>query len=167
MEAYFALFTSLDFHIVWALSSKFQNLLGARAGHLTKNCYCAKQFVILNYFIDLMLLLLSSYYTLCCKQMLVWVFFTKNNSGLRGTCKLVLHAPAVDLESFTSTQEIKKLYSRPKPYIPSTKAYSPRYLFCIFFLDCWFKRKRYPSAAEKQIEKKSRPKKYKILFNIS
>ena len=23
------------------------------------------------------------------------------------------------------------------------KAYSPRYLFCIFFLDCWFKRKRY------------------------
>ena len=22
------------------------------------------------------------------------------------------------------------------------KAYSPRYLFCIFFLDCWFKRKR-------------------------
>ena len=72
------------------------------------------------FFIDLMLLLLSSYYTLCCKQMLVWVFFTKNNSGLRGTCKLVLHAPAVDLESFTSTQEIKKLYSRPKSYIPST-----------------------------------------------
>ena len=67
-----------------------------------------------------MLLLLSSYYTLCCKQMLVWVFFTKNNSGLRGTCKLVLHAPAVDLESFTSTQEIKKLYSRPKSYIPNT-----------------------------------------------
>ena len=52
--------------------------------------------------------------------MLVWVFFTKNNSGLRGTCKLVLHAPAVDLESFTSTQEIKKLYSQPKFYIPST-----------------------------------------------
>ena len=23
------------------------------------------------------------------------------------------------------------------------KAYSPRYLFCIFYLDCWFKRKRY------------------------
>ena len=23
------------------------------------------------------------------------------------------------------------------------KAYSPRYIFCIFFLDCWFKRKRY------------------------
>ena len=71
-------------------------------------------------FIDVMLLLLSSYYTLCCKQMLVWVFFTKNNSGLRGTCKLVLHAPAVDLESFTSTQEIKKLYSRSKLYIHST-----------------------------------------------
>ena len=23
------------------------------------------------------------------------------------------------------------------------KGYSPRHLFCIFFLDCWFKRKRY------------------------
>ena len=32
--------------------------------------------------------------------------------------------------------------------ISITKAYSPRYLFCVFFFDCWFKRKRYPSATD-------------------
>ena len=48
-----------------------------------------------------------------------------------------------------------------------TKGYSTRYLFCIFFLNCWFKRKRYHAAAEKRIEKKVKHKKYKIFFNIS
>ena len=49
----------------------------------------------------------------------------------------------------------------------SPKGYSPRYLFCIFFLDCWFKRKRYPSAAEKRIENKSSTKniKYSSTFH--
>ena len=28
-------------------------------------------------------------------------------------------------------------------FLGPCKAYSPRFLFCIFYLDCWFKRKRY------------------------
>ena len=39
-----------------------------------------------------------------------------------------------------------RLYSKANDFWDSEiplKAYSPRYIFCIFFLDCWFKRKRY------------------------
>ena len=71
-----------------------------------------------------------------------------------------------------TNDEIKliKLCNQTKPdqnIFLCTKGYSPRYLFCTFFLDCWFKRKRYPSTAEKRIEKKSSAKniKYSSTFH--